>query len=209
MSKIGAVILAAGMSKRMGQPKLLLPLKGKPLFRYAVDAAVGSELKPIVVVGGSHTEEFHKYTKDLPNVEVVATPFYQEGMASSLKRGVRSIADRTEGMLVFLADQPYVPVHVIKELIRVYELHRSMGVRIIRPQYAGELGHPILFDASLYKFFLEIDGDEGGRSIIKRFPKRMKVVSFSHSFWGRDVDTPEDYLKMNEFFSMIRTDECN
>jgi molybdenum cofactor cytidylyltransferase len=193
MANIGAIILAAGMSKRMGQPKLFLSLNHKPIFRYAVEVAATSHLKPIVVVGGEHVHQLETQLKDIPDVEILRNAEYRTGMASSVKLGIEAVTGRTEAVLIFLADQPCVPKLVIETLVDTFATHRSKGIRIVRPEYAGAPGHPILFDAELYHEFQGIQGDEGGRSIIQRYRSCVKFVSFEEALWGMDIDTPEDF----------------
>jgi molybdenum cofactor cytidylyltransferase len=204
MSNIGAIILAAGMSKRMGEPKLFLSLNQKPIFRYAVEAAASSQLSPIVVVGGEYSHQLESQLKDMPDVEVVKNVDYQTGMASSLKLGIQAVTGRTDAVLIFLADQPCVPKFVIDSLIETYESYRSTGIRIVRPEYAGAPGHPILFDAELYHEYAGIQGDEGGRSIIQRHKSRVKFISFDEALWGADIDTPEDFKRMQDLLNTMR-----
>lgn len=193
---IGAIILAAGMSTRMGQVKQLVPFRGKPLFRHAVDAAVTGGLQPIVLVGGKYTGELRKHVDDPMNIEVVENKAYASGMASSLAMGIKAVTGRTDAAIVFLADQPFVPLRVIEALIEHYDRHRAQGIRMVRPVYKGTPGHPVLFDADLFPEFEQIRGDEGGKSIIQKHHARLKPVPFEHSEWGWDIDTPDDLLKL-------------
>ncbi len=199
MSDIGAIILAAGMSKRMGEPKLFLYLRKKPIFRYSVDIAVSSHLKPIVVVGGEHIHQLETHLQGIPDVEIRRNADYKSGMASSVKMGIQAVTGRTEAVLIFLADQPFVPKSVIEMLVDTYESQRSKGIRIVRPEYAGAPGHPILFDAEFYHEFQGIQGDEGGRSIIQRHKSCVKFVPFEEALWGVDIDTPEDFRRVKEW----------
>ncbi|MEH6946088.1 nucleotidyltransferase family protein [Bacillus sp. JJ634] len=196
MSKIGAVILAAGMSKRMGKPKLLLPLHGTPLFHYALKASIYYSLSPIVLIAGPYIEEMRKLPHEFRQIEVLYNPNYATGMASSLKLGMEAMKGRVDAAIIFLADQPFVPAEVAQTLIEQYKKTRKEGVRIVRPAYEGIVGHPILFDAELFSAFDSIEGDQGGKTIIQAHQDRMKIVSFDYSMWGRDVDTPEDLMQM-------------
>lgn len=196
MKKVGAIILAAGMSKRMGKPKLLLSLGGKPLFRYSVNTATAAGLKPIVLVGGKHIEELRKHTSDLTEIEIIENRDYESGMASSLKAGIQALKGRTDAVFVFLADQPFVPPIVITKLLESYDQYRKEGVRIFRPKYNNVLGHPVLFDAELFDEFEQIQGDEGGKSIVQKHYSSLMSVPFENSEWGFDIDTTEDLLKL-------------
>lgn len=196
MKKVGAIILAAGMSKRMGKPKLLLSLGGKPLFRYSVNTAAAAGLKPIVLVGGKHIEELRKHTSDLTEIEIIENRDYESGMASSLKAGIQALKGRTDAVFVFLADQPFVPPIVITKLLETYDQYRKEDVRIFRPKYNNVLGHPVLFDAELFDEFEQIQGDEGGKSIVQKHHSSLMAVPFENSEWGIDIDTTEDLLKL-------------
>jgi molybdenum cofactor cytidylyltransferase len=191
MCKIGAVILAAGLSRRMGVPKLFLDFHGKPLFLYSVECAIQSQLNPILIVGGEHVPLLQDHTKDLP-VEIVGNPDYTKGMATSLKRGIETMDGRVDALLVFLADQPFVPPALVKEMLHTYTVCRSSGIRIVRPLYSGIPGHPVLFDADLFTEFSDLQGDEGGRLIIKRHAEKLKFIPADNPLWGADIDTPDD-----------------
>ncbi|MFB5282524.1 NTP transferase domain-containing protein [Peribacillus sp. Hz7] len=199
MSKIGAVILAAGMSKRMGKPKLLLPLHGTPLFHYVLKASIYHSLDPIVLIAGPYIEEMRKLPHELRQIEVLYNPNYATGMASSLKLGMEAMKGRVDAAIIFLADQPFVPAEVVQTLIKQYKKTRKEGIRIVRSAYEGVVGHPILFDAELFSAFDSIDGDQGGKPIIQAHQDRMKIVSFDYSMWGRDIDTPEDLMQMEVY----------
>ncbi|MFB7641516.1 nucleotidyltransferase family protein [Peribacillus butanolivorans] len=202
MVKVGAVILAAGMSTRMGKPKLLLPLNGQPLFKYALKATVDVSLQPIVLIAGHYIEEIRHYTHDLEGIEIIYNQNYANGMASSLKLGIQAVKKDVDAVMVFLADQPLVSKSIVQILIDHYKAHKHEGIRIVRSKYKEDLGHPILFDAELFNEFDSIDGDQGGKEIIKKYTQLTKVISFDNQMWGMDVDTPEDYLKMKKYFDL-------
>ncbi|WP_078429238.1 nucleotidyltransferase family protein [Alkalihalobacterium alkalinitrilicum] len=194
MLKIGAVILAAGMSKRMGAPKLLLNFHGKPLFLHSVECAISSKLSPILIVGGKHIQSLQHYTRDLP-VEVISNPNYEEGMATSFKLGVEAIGDKVDAIMVLLADQPFLPPMLIERIVQTYLHSRSEGTRIVRPRYSSLPGHPVLFDADLFTEFQGLKGDEGGRSIIKKHSQKLKLIDVENLMWGVDIDTPNELKK--------------
>jgi molybdenum cofactor cytidylyltransferase len=189
MSRIGAIILAAGMSKRMGKPKLLMSLKDKPLFRYPLEQAIRNQLNPICLIGGQHMQAFQMEAADLQNLEYIDNPDYENGMSTSLKKGINNMKGRSDATFIFLADQPFVPDKVIQSMLEQFRI----GTRIVRPQYQGNFGHPILIDKSLYDEFIMIDGDKGGKEIIKKYKSETRILSFEDSIWGMDIDTEEDY----------------
>ncbi|HWO95435.1 MAG TPA: nucleotidyltransferase family protein [Bacillus sp. (in: firmicutes)] len=202
MHKIGAIILAAGMSKRMGEPKLLLSIHGQPLFRYVLGPVVESSLQPIILVAGKYIEEIHQHTVDFPEIKIIFNQNYAAGMSTSLKLGIQSIKEHVDAVIIFLADQPLVSSTVIQSLVKNYETSRKEGIRIVRPKYQADLGHPILIDAELFNEFHKLEGDSGGKNIIKKYKHVMNIVSFENPMWGADVDTPEDFMKMKQYFDL-------
>lgn len=201
MPRIGAIVLAAGLSRRMGEAKQFLPLQGNPLFRHAVERAIANDLSPILLIGGEHCERLRQLTSDLPQVEVLDNREYATGMASSLRMGMEAASGRVDAVLVFLADQPCVPDHVVQTLIQTYEENQAQGVRIVRPIYQDTAGHPVLFGASLMEEFSRVTGDQGGKDIIHKYKAHMKKVRFACADWNLDVDTPEDFQRIQQVIS--------
>ncbi|MBX6394743.1 MAG: nucleotidyltransferase family protein [Alicyclobacillaceae bacterium] len=198
--RVGAVVLAAGMSTRMGKPKLWLPLGGKPLFRYSVEAAVGAGLQPVVVVAGGDVERFRREVTDL-DVQVVENPDFRTGMSSSLKVGIRQLQGKVDAGFIFLADQPLVSQALIEALWNEYRVNRIHGIRIVRPVFQGVFGHPVLVDAALFPLYENLQGDQGGRSILQQYRDTMKTVPW-HDVWaGVDVDTQDDYTMVQGLLS--------
>jgi molybdenum cofactor cytidylyltransferase len=188
----------------MGCAKQFLLLQGKPLFRHAVERAAASDLSPILLIGGEHSERLRELTRDLPQVEVLENRAYETGMASSLRVGMEAAGGRVDAVLVFLADQPYVPDEVVQTLISTYAENRAEGVRIVRPIYENTAGHPVLFDASLLKEFTHITGDQGGKDLIDKYKAHLKKVRFAPADWNLDVDTPDDYRRVSQIISPER-----
>lgn len=198
MPRIGAIVLAAGLSRRMGEAKQFLPLQGKPLFRHVVERAIANNLSPVLLIGGERSDDLRHQTGDLPQVEVLENREYATGMASSLRVGLDAAGGRVDAILVFLADQPYVPDEVVQALIRTYEECWAAGTKIVRAFYADTAGHPVLFDASLMEELRQVTGDQGGKEIIVKYKAQMKKVSFDCAEWNLDVDTPDDYRRIQE-----------
>lgn len=192
LMKIGAIILAAGSSKRMGEPKLLLPVKEKPMFLHAVERAIESNLSPIHVVAGKYITQIERELIGLP----VYTSFnkdYDKGMSTSLKLGIALVTGLCDAVIIFLADQPLVPLTVIESIKAKYMKCKS---KIIRPKYNSVPGHPILFDGSLFSDFIFIEGDSGGKTIIERYKTELEWLEFEEEEWGRDIDTREEYNQL-------------
>ena len=202
MPNIGAIILAAGTSTRMGKPKLLLPFKGSPIITYPHLLALQNKLHPIVCITGRYDESIKNAL--IPwkeSITVQFNPHYESGMSSSLKAGIQAVKGKVDAAMIFLGDQPLVPDEVIQTMIQQFIACKDEGVKIIRPLYNGQIGHPILFDSSLFDAFEALHGDEGGKTIIQQNTEYLKLIHFPNSDWGLDIDTPEEYstlLRRNE-----------
>ena len=176
------------------RPKLLLPFKGLPIVAYPLLLACRHHLRPIVCVTGQYDlpvqEALQSWRED---VTFQINAHYKNGMSSSLKTGIDAMKGKVDAVLIFLGDQPLVPDEVIQSMIENYKASKEKGIKIIRPFYNGQMGHPILFDSSLFNAFDDLHGDEGGKAIIQQNAKFLKLLHFPNSDWGIDVDTPEDY----------------
>ena len=194
MCKLGAIILAAGLSKRMGKPKLFLPYLNKPLIRYPVLLAVDQKFAPIIVVGGKFMPQLQFELKEyVEQISIISNPAYEMGMSSSLKTGIRALNEEVDAVFIFLGDQPFVSAEIIERLTKVYKENLANGVKIVRPRYAKQPGHPILFDKSLFSQFEALTGDEGGKRIIKSNENHLIYVDIENSKLNLDIDTPQEY----------------
>lgn len=195
---IAAIVLAAGRSSRMGQHKLLLPLGGRPLVSYAVEAAAASVAEPVLIVLGYQATEV---AEALPSGRCTTciNPNYASGMASSLRLGIEtlsSLGDGTSpiiGVAVLLGDQPLVSTDLINRLLAAAT---SDPDAIIAAAYQGQRGTPVYFPRHLWSELLQIGGDEGGRSVIARHQDLLRLQPFTDPAAGLDVDRMEDYLQL-------------
>jgi molybdenum cofactor cytidylyltransferase len=196
MGDVGAVVLAAGLSTRMGDPKVLRMFHGKPLFLYAVETAVRAGLNPVCVVGGAHTDQLTAHVQGMP-VTVVHNADFALGMATSLRVGISAIEHEVSAAFVFLGDEPFIPDEVVQTIMDVYRtrLKESSSAFILRPRYAGVPGHPVLFPREFFPELVRVQGDEGARCVIKRNKERVQFIDFDNPEWGFDIDTPEDWQK--------------
>ena len=187
---IAALFLAAGSSRRMGRPKLLLQLGGKALIRRAVELAAASQADEVVVVVGPNREEMERVLTG-SGARLVDNPDHLSGMASSLRTGLRALGPEVGAAVVLLGDQPFQGSEVVDRLI---EHHRATGAPIVVPLYAGRRGNPVLFARSLFDELARQEGDQGGREVIAADPSRVATVAFDSEQAQRDLDTWDDYL---------------
>ncbi len=184
---IGAIILAAGGSSRLGTPKQLVTFRGEALVRQAAKAALESVCDRVVVVVGSHALEMRQELNDLP-VSVVENTNWQSGISSSIRSGIDELmASDPEGVVIMLCDQPFVTASVLNELINT---HRKTGRAIVASTYGTTRGVPAFFAPELFTELASLTKDEGARRIIAQHPGKVATVEFPHG--AIDIDTPED-----------------
>jgi len=193
-SHIAAVILAAGESSRLGQPKQLIQFRGKNLVRRVVDAASEAGCQPILAVLGSGKlgQGISSELKDI-GATIIANPNWKCGIGTSIRAGVQhliDIASRVEATVLLACDQPFVDRAVIEGLIMV---HRETRKPIVAASYAGTLGVPVLFDRSLLPELLGLDESAGAKSII--LSNRDQVAEFPFPEGKIDIDTAEDWQR--------------
>jgi molybdenum cofactor cytidylyltransferase len=187
-----AIVLAAGLSRRMGRPKLLLEFKGRPVIRHAVERVIAAGLHPVLVVTGAEHDALARTLAGL-EVQLAVNPTPESGQGSSVGVGVSALPAGTDAVLIALGDQPGVPAEVIPALI---EALKQPGKAIAAPRYADGLGNPVLFGSSVFQELLALGGDRGARSVIERDPSRLAVVEVA-SPMPQDIDTPEDYESLS------------
>jgi molybdenum cofactor cytidylyltransferase len=187
------VILAAGNSTRYGSPKQLLDWHGKPFVRHIAETALQAGLWPMVVVTGAHHAEIESCLEGLP-VEVVRNLKYNEGQSTSIKTGVRALPPKIGACIFLLADQPQIPVEVIRALV---ESHSRELQPILAPLVLEERrANPVLFDRVAFPDLLKLEGDIGGRAIFSNY--KVEYLPWHDDRLLLDVDKPEDYKRLVE-----------
>jgi molybdenum cofactor cytidylyltransferase len=190
MKKVAIIVLAAGESRRMGQPKQLLEVNGQSLLRHTVEAALGTNAQPVVVVIGAHKKQVVPELANLP-VTVIDNQFWQTGMASSVKMGMAGlwmITKETDAVLLLVCDQPYVSTELLQQLIDTYQKKQP---RLVACRYAHQVGVPALFDRSLFEELLTLDGEKGAKPVLMSHLDEAHLVRFEQGII--DLDTPDDY----------------
>ena len=188
---IAAVVLAAGLSRRMGRPKLLLDLGGAPVIRRTVERILTAALDDLIVVTPPAAAEITAALDGLPvRYAVNADP--AAGQATSVVAGIRALAPETDAALIALGDQPTLPPDVIPALVRA---RAETGRPIAAPVYQGARGNPVLFAAAIFPELCALSGDRGARGVIERDAARVALVPFDVSM-PPDLDTPEDYARL-------------
>ena len=188
---ICALLLAAGESRRMGKPKLLLPFGQKTIVEHIVDNILQSKADKILVVLGSHREEILSKILDRPVLSVI-NHRYKEGMLSSIQAGFAALPKDTEAALVCLGDQPFIPKTVLDRLIASYERTQK---GIVLPVYKNRRGHPVLIDMKHKQEVLKLSPDIGLRALVHNHPQDVLEVKVETPNILKDIDKPEDYAR--------------
>lgn len=190
---VGAVVLAAGSSSRMGRPKQTLQYRGESLLRHAALAALGAGCHPVIVVTGANAGQSRRELGGL-DVQEVFNPLWETGMASSIRAGVEALISANadaDAVVLLLCDQPHVTADVISCLV---DAHRTTGSPIVASAYGGGFGAPALFGRTHFAELMRLQGAAGAKQVIKRHAAGAHFLPFPSG--EVDVDTPDDYSRL-------------
>jgi molybdenum cofactor cytidylyltransferase len=195
LSNAGVVILAAGSSSRLGQPKQLMKFKNRPLLQNIIDRSQVFPFGSKVLILGAHHEKIKKNI-NTGEFKVFINEEWKEGIASSIRKGVRCSLEITpdlEHILFVLSDQPFVTNELLLELM---DTHIQQGKTITGCRYNNTIGVPAIFSKHLFQELSLLEGDSGAKVLIKKYADQVADISFDHG--SVDVDKPEDYTKLNK-----------
>lgn len=188
MPRIGAVVLAAGLSSRMGSHKLLADIGGRPMVRRAVESALASAAAPVLVVTGNRAPEVRAALEGL-QVKFVDNSDFTKGLSTSLKRGISALPDDCDGAVVLLADMPDVSAALIDKLIAAFDPVEERAICVATRH--GRRGNPVLWGR---RFFPEIagqEGDVGAKALMVAYDELVCEVEAADDAPLVDIDTPE------------------
>jgi len=188
---IVALVLAAGLSRRMGQAKLLMPVDGRAIIRHAVESVLVDGVDAVWVVTGPDVEPISAALIGL-DVQIAVNPAPEEGQAGSVRAGIAALPASADAVLIALGDQPALPAAVIPALLAA---RRASPRPIVAPRYRDGQGNPVLFRREVFPELLRLTGDQGARPIIQKEPARVEWVELDLPM-PPDVDTPDDYEKI-------------
>lgn len=193
--QIGIILLAAGASSRLGQPKQLLPYKNKTLLRYSLDEALASNAQPVLVVLGANADALQKEVSGY-SIQLVTNEDWQEGMASSIRSGIKRFAEinsLAEGVILAVCDQPFITAALLNTLITG---HQKTGKGIVACRYDNTFGPPVFFHHSFFSELLQLKGDVGAKKIVQMHSDDVEAVDFPNGIV--DIDTYEDYEEVKD-----------
>ena len=191
--KIGGLLLAAGGSSRLGQPKQLLQFNSKTLLRHAAEAMAASICDPVFVVLGAETARSAEEIEGL-SVFQCLNENWKSGMSSSIKVGIAKlveIAPEIDAVLISLCDQPFVTAEMLN---RFCEKFAASGSNVVAAKYNGVAGVPALFSRELFGDLTRLDGDKGARDLIRG---RSDIATVDLPEAAFDIDTPDDASKLH------------
>ncbi|MFB6465468.1 NTP transferase domain-containing protein [Cytobacillus sp. Hz8] len=187
--EVWLLVLAAGFSKRMGEQKLLLSVKGETMIRYVVKKLNQTKADGIIVVTNSCFEKEKYELADL-GIVILENDESHLGMSSSLKLGIQYLKKRNAGSaIILLADQPTIDVQIINRVIDKYKKDRF---DIIQALYQTKPSHPVLFSKRWFDELLQISGDKGARDVMKMNQNQIMFVECDVPE-PKDIDTVKDY----------------
>ena len=193
--KLYILILAAGASTRLGQPKQLVEIAGCPALVHVVKRALATDATSVGVVLGAHEAEITPILQDLP-VSTYINPGWQEGMASSIRYGINSIFSSCDAVLVMLGDQVGVGTADLQQLIHAWNAQDGV---IAASCYNEELGAPVIYPRFVFGELLQLKGDEGAKRLLNQLSDR--VVSVPMPMAAYDLDTSTDVECVQALFA--------
>ncbi len=186
---IAILILAAGQSRRMGpENKLLAEIEGKPMFSLVAEQALKSNAIDVFAITGHEQEQVEEVATKF-GIKTFHNPDYKTGLSSSLKTGFRELADTYEGLVICLADMPFITATLFNEMIEAFDAEE--GRAIIVPAFNGKRGNPVLIGSQFKPDILAVTGDIGAKSVIADNEHVVFTIDVHNDSIFKDIDTPE------------------
>ncbi len=199
MKRVVAVVLAAGLSSRMKQNKLLMKLGDKSIIRLVLECIGKSKVDEIIVVVGHEKEKIRRETSGC-GVTILDNLDYQQGMSTSLKTAVECLEKRKDvgALLIFTGDMPFIREETINRVIAGYN---KTDARIVVPRYKGRRGHPVLIDSKLFFELLTVKGDTGARGVLQNHWDEIEWIEVDDYGIHLDIDNQETYERVQENYT--------
>jgi len=191
---IAAVLLAAGGSARLGQPKQLLRFRGGSLVRRAAEAALAGGCAPLVTVTGAHHDAVCAELGGIA-AKPIFNQGWSDGVAGSIRLGVQHVVSATRpirAVVLLACDQPALDAAVVERLIAAFD---GRAGRRVACAYGGTVGVPALFERSLFERLTTLEGDRGAKGLLLEEPRLLIRLPWPEG--GRDVNRPDDLARLN------------
>ena len=193
-SNIEILILAAGSSTRLGQPKQLVEFEGQTLIERITHTALSVSDEVLVVLGANIGLIKPKLEAYSDRINIIENKDWKDGMGTSISLGIEHLTQKSDAVIILLADQPFISQVLLQNMVQTFA---NKKFPIVACDYGGQLGVPILFDKSFFPKLLKLKGEQGAKSFLKNYPKEIATISFKEGLF--DIDTPEDLKKLYSF----------
>ena len=191
-NQITAILLAAGGSSRLGQPKQLVQFKNGFLINYILDQITHAGISDIRIILGSHFSDIKEHIKD-KSFEVIHNPNWKEGVSSSIKCGLNNLKPGIEAVLIFIVDQPFLDPKLIAKIVKKF---RTSKANIIAACVSGQIVHPVLYRRVVFAKLLELEGDIGGKAIFGN--QLVETINWDDEKLLLDIDSIDDLRKIKD-----------
>ena len=191
MSKTGIIILAAGNSSRMGEPKQLMMYNNKTFLQHIIAESKNALLDPVICVTGYESDLISESISGM-EVSIVYNEYWSEGMGSGISAGIKQLLlSDVDSVILTVSDQPYVTSDLFGTMLK---MKTRSGKRIVACSYAGTLGTPVLFSKEYFNQLKSLSGNQGAKNIVKLNLPDVCSVEFEKG--EIDIDTKEDYKNL-------------
>jgi molybdenum cofactor cytidylyltransferase len=188
---VTAIVLAAGLSTRMGENKLLLPWRGQTVIHWIVEQIIASGVKDILLITGRDREKVENETI-FDEVRYIFNPEYSDGeMIHSLQRGIRALSEDCESILIVLGDQPQLEQFVIREILDYHKQYPQEA--IVVPSYQMRKGHPWLVGKTLWNSIMDLKPPQNLKTFLIQHNNEISYVIVNSPTILTDMDTPDEY----------------
>lgn len=190
---ISSIVLAAGRAENMGEQKLLLPLRGKPLLQWILESALASDLHEIVCVVRDLSAVRRRISLADERLYWIINNAADRGQSTSVIGGLWAIHPKSDGALFLVGDQPMIQSKLIDSLVKRF---KNSPALIVAPNFQGQARNPVLFRRDLFPELLHLTGDRCGQGLIKKYRKKTDLVEWNDDVSFKDLDVFEDYEKI-------------
>ena len=193
--KVAGLVLAAGASRRMGEPKQLLRIGGKTLLERILGETLRSELDQVILVLGHRADEILETVGRFLSHEklrIIKNENYRKGMSTSIIAGLEVVERNCDHVMILLADMPSITALLINHLLKEY---LASGKTLGAIRFSGRRSLPVILGREWYRALYVLKGDVGARGLFDGFKEEVCLVDAPPAYDDVDVDTPEDYRK--------------
>ena len=191
--KLSILILAAGNSSRLGQPKQLIEFEGQTLIERVTETALMVSDNILIIFGGNSELIIPKIERFSDTISTIFNPNWQQGMGTSIRIGVENLAEKSDAILILLSDQPFISSLLLKNMIQIFQKSLNPIVSCI---YNQQLGVPMLFDKSVFPELIKLSGDRGAKSFLHLYKDTISTIDFPEGII--DIDTFKDLEKLKK-----------